>query len=59
VLLASGEGKAENIGESFRVANVLGEKGVPNRVDSWGPEWPHDWPTWRKMLPQYLDELTR
>ena len=59
VLLASGEGKAENIGESFRAANVLGEKGVPNRVDSWGPSFPHDWPTWRKMLPQYLDELTR
>jgi esterase/lipase superfamily enzyme len=59
VLLASGEGKAENIDESWRMANVLGEKGVPNRVDSWGPDWPHDWPTWRKMLPQYLDELTR
>jgi esterase/lipase superfamily enzyme len=59
VLLASGEGKAENIGESWRVAGLLGEKGVPNRVDSWGPDWSHDWPTWRKMLPQYLDELTR
>ena len=20
-------------------------QGVPNRVDPWGPEWPHDWPT--------------
>jgi esterase/lipase superfamily enzyme len=59
VLLASGEGRAENIGESWRVAHLLGEKGVPNRVDSWGTDWPHDWPTWRKMLPQYLDELTR
>ncbi|MGH9320665.1 MAG: esterase family protein [Vicinamibacteria bacterium] len=59
VLLASGEGKAENIDESWRVAHLLGEKGVPNRVDSWGADWPHDWPTWRKMLPQYLDELTR
>jgi esterase/lipase superfamily enzyme len=58
VLLASGEGQAENIGESWRMASLLGEKGIPNRVDSWGPDWPHDWPTWRKMLPQYLDELT-
>jgi CheY-like chemotaxis protein len=56
---ASGEGKAENIGESWRIAGLLGEKGIPNRVDSWGPDWPHDWPTWRTMLPQYLDELTR
>jgi esterase/lipase superfamily enzyme len=59
VVLASGEGRAENIGESWRVADLLGQKGVPNRVDSWGREWHHDWPTWRSMLPQYLDELTR
>ena len=40
---------------------VLGAKGVPNRVDPWGPEYDHDWPTWRRMLPDYLDDagLTR
>ena len=27
-------------------------------VDSWGPDWHHDWPTWRKMFPQYLGEWT-
>lgn len=57
VLLASGEGKAEDIGESWRVANVLGGKGIPNRVDSWGEEWGHDWPTWRNMLHRYVEEL--
>jgi esterase/lipase superfamily enzyme len=57
ILLASGEGRAEDIGESWRMAELLGRKGVPNRVDSWGPDWPHDWPTWRRMLPQYLDEF--
>ncbi len=59
VLLASGEGRSEDIGESWRVANVLGAKGVPNRVDSWGPEWHHDWPTWRNMLHEYLPELVQ
>lgn len=58
VLFASGEGEAEDIGESWRMADVLGARAIPNRVDSWGPEWPHDWVTWRKMFPQYLDELT-
>lgn len=58
VLLASGQGRAENIGESWRMAHVLGSRGIPNRVDPWGPEWHHDWPTWRKMLPLYLDECT-
>ncbi len=57
ILLASGEGNAEDISESWRMANLLGLKGIPNRVDSWGPAWDHDWPTWREMLPRYVDEL--
>ncbi|MDP2957559.1 MAG: alpha/beta hydrolase-fold protein [Longimicrobiales bacterium] len=57
VLLASGEGRAEDIGESWRAAHVLGSKGIPNRVDSWGPEWHHDWPTWRNMLHEYVPTL--
>jgi esterase/lipase superfamily enzyme len=57
VLLASGEGKAEDIGESWRAAALLGKRGVPNRVDSWGAEWEHDWPTWRNMLHKYVPEL--
>lgn len=56
VLLASGEGKAEDIEESWRVAKALGAKGVPNRVDSWGKEWDHDWPTWRNMLFRYMED---
>lgn len=55
ILLASGQGRAEDISESWRMAKVLGDKGVPNRVDPWGAEWHHDWPTWRKMLPQILE----
>jgi esterase/lipase superfamily enzyme len=57
VLLASGEGEWEDIGESWRMADALGAKQIPNRVDSWGPQWAHQWPTWRSMLPQYLREL--
>lgn len=58
VLMPSGEGRAEDISESWRMANALGRMGVPNRVDSWGKEWPHDWMTWRKMLPQVLNDWT-
>ena len=57
VVLASGEGANEDIGESWAVAHALGSKGIPNRVDPWGPQWEHDWPLWRAMLPQYLEEL--
>jgi esterase/lipase superfamily enzyme len=57
VILASGEGAWEDIGESWAMAGALGSKGVPNRVDSWGPDFEHDWATWWRMLPQYLDEV--
>ena len=57
IILASGEGEWEDVGESWRLADVLGAKGIPNRVDNWGPGWDHEWPTWRRMLPQYLHEL--
>jgi esterase/lipase superfamily enzyme len=57
ILLAYGQGRWENPEESWRMAKVLGDKGVPNRVDPWGPEYDHDWPSWRAMLPKYLNEL--
>ncbi len=57
VVLACGEGANEDIGESWAAAHVLGSAGIPNRVDSWGPDWPHDWHTWRAMLPRYLADL--
>jgi esterase/lipase superfamily enzyme len=56
-IISSGQGAWEDIGESWHVAGVLGRKGIPNRVDPWGTEWPHEWPTWCRMLPLYLDEL--
>lgn len=58
-LILSGEGRAEDIGESWNLARALGGKGIPNRMDSWGPDWHHDWITWRKQLPQVLDQWTR
>ena len=58
ILIPSGEGRAEDIGESWRLAHVLGSQGIPNRVDPWGPNVHHDWETWRAMLPKYLGEWT-
>jgi esterase/lipase superfamily enzyme len=58
VILASGAGDWEDVGSSWQMAGALGGKGIPNRVDDWGPQWPHEWHTWREMLPQYLRELT-
>lgn len=57
ILITHGTGKWEDPKESWAVADVLGRRGIPNRVDEWGKEWNHDWPVWRNMLPQYLNEL--
>lgn len=57
ILLTTGQGKNEAPGESWKVAHVLGSKGIPNRVDLWDHSWPHDWTTWREMLPKYVQEM--
>jgi esterase/lipase superfamily enzyme len=57
--IATGEGRWEDIGESWALANALGAKRIPNHLDSWGPGWDHDWVTWRAMMPNYLEEWTR
>jgi esterase/lipase superfamily enzyme len=57
VLFAHGTGRWEEPAQSWDAARILGARGVPNRVDEWGKEWDHDWITWRRMLPQYLDEF--
>ena len=58
VIAATGSGRWEDPGESWRLAAVLGGRGIPNRVDDWGGSYDHDWPTWREMLPKYLGELS-
>lgn len=57
VLLATGEGENEAPDESWRVADVLGQRNIPNRVDVWDASWKHDWGTWREMLPKYVQEM--
>lgn len=57
VVLPVGQGRWESPDESWALAHLLGAKGIPNRVDPWGAAYDHDWPTWREMLPLYLDDL--
>lgn len=57
ILLATGSGPWEEPAQSWRLAGVLGSRNVPNRVDDWGKEYDHNWPTWREMAPKYLADL--
>ncbi|HCA42068.1 MAG TPA: esterase [Bacteroidetes bacterium] len=55
IYLVSGRGNYEKPEASTDLSNVLNSKSIPNEVDLWGYDVPHDWPTWRKMLPYYLE----
>lgn len=57
VILAQGSGRWENPQGAWEVAVLLGSKGIPNRLDDWGPGYDHDWPSWWEMLPTYLRQL--
>jgi esterase/lipase superfamily enzyme len=57
VLLVHGQGRAEEPAQSWRLARILGGKGIPNRVDEFGADLHHDWISWRDWLPKYLGQL--
>lgn len=59
VQFVTGRGAWERPQYAREVAGVLAAKGVPHKIDDWGPRWDHDWPSWRRALPHYLDQLTR
>jgi esterase/lipase superfamily enzyme len=53
--LFSGSGPYEDPNASRSFASILYNKGINYELDIWGSEWPHDWQTWRTMLPHYLE----
>lgn len=57
IVLATGQGRAEAPWESEWIAGILRSKGVPHFLEIWGKDVHHDWPTWRTMLPMFLDKL--
>lgn len=56
-MVATGRGRWEEPAQSERLASVLDQLDVPVRLDLWGHDCDHDWPTWRTMLPMFLDHL--
>jgi esterase/lipase superfamily enzyme len=52
IFSGSGAYEAPDAARSF--ASILYSKNINYELDIWGSEWPHEWPTWRKVLPHYL-----
>ena len=53
--ILTGSGRYENPDASRRLSGILHGKGIPHELDVWGSDMPHDWTTWRAMLPYYLE----
>lgn len=53
--ILTGSGDYEDPDASKAFAGVLHSKGINYELDIWGSDMTHDWPTWRKMLPYYLE----
>jgi esterase/lipase superfamily enzyme len=53
--ILTGSGAFEDPTSSGRFAKILYDKGIGYNLDVWGSEWPHDWNTWKVMLPHYLE----
>jgi esterase/lipase superfamily enzyme len=53
--ILSGQGPYEAPDMSRRLSTALWDQGVWNNLDLWGTDMRHDWPTWYRMLPHYLE----
>ena len=56
-VIATGRGRWEDPAQSVLLAEMLDGKGIPTNLELWGHDQDHDWPTWRAMLPLFLDKL--
>jgi esterase/lipase superfamily enzyme len=54
--LATGHGPWEDKGPTYRMAEVLGRKGIRHSLDDWGAAGGHDWPYWRHQMREYLGQ---
>jgi esterase/lipase superfamily enzyme len=57
ILIFTGQGAHEAPDRARNLATILYAKGIPHQLDVWGHDVSHDWPWWRKVLPEYFGQL--
>jgi len=57
IVIATGQGNYEDPNASRQLSDILNARGVKHWLDLWGYDQPHDWPTWRSMLPYFLGNI--
>jgi esterase/lipase superfamily enzyme len=53
--IISGSGSYEMPQASRQLSEVLKSKNIHHELAIWGDDMPHDWPTWQRVLPFYLE----
>ncbi len=53
--IISGSGDYEDPRAARSFSEVLDTREIIHELDIWGHDMPHDWSTWRKMLPYYIE----
>ncbi len=53
--ILTGGGDYEDPSATAKFSEILRNKGINHDASIWGTEWKHDWPTWRAMLPLYIE----
>ncbi|MCE2503119.1 MAG: esterase family protein [Chlorobi bacterium] len=51
----TGSGPYEDPNATQAMSDMLAYKEIPHNIEIWSAEWSHDWPTWREMLPNYME----
>lgn len=59
IYILTSYGMWENPEYSKQLDWVLNAKSIPHYLHIWDSQWPHDWTSWRHMLPRYMDEIAR
>lgn len=54
IYLLTGQGPYESPDASRHLSRILTAKGIPHKLDIWGYDVSHDWPTWRAMMEFYI-----
>jgi len=53
--IVSGSGNYENPDASRKLSATFQAKGIDHELAIWGQDMPHDWQTWHRVLPFYLE----
>jgi esterase/lipase superfamily enzyme len=55
--IVTGRGPWEDSSSSYRLAHILGSKGIRHSLDDWAELGGHDWPYWKHQIREYVSRL--